>query len=316
MSIPGYRALKRLGEGAFGEVYLCEVEGTSQKVAVKILRLPDDGNLRRFYREVEILHREISNPYVVNLLNFNLDAAPPYLVMEYCEGGSLRSWVGSRRPWQQVVRVLAHAAMGLCGIHQKGGFHRDIKPDNILLAASPSGLVAKVGDFGVARIPYTDSTLMTRSAMGTPPYMAPEVLYRSPYTAAADVYSLGITGIELLTGNRQWSALNGFEVPAELYGLLVSMIDDDPRGRPSIEEIKRVLQSLAQTTAVRIQPPARPAPVAIQSRANVNGSIGAGLLLGGAALGLWLMARRGNNSTRWDSSVERYRGSDGRFRSG
>ena len=308
-----YKMLKSLGKGAFGEVFLCEAQNPPGLVAVKILRLPDDANLRRFYREAEILHREVQNPYVVNLIDYSFDTDPPYLVMEFCGGGSLRSWVGSRPQWPRVAKVIAHAAMGLHGIHVKGGFHRDVKPDNILLV-SASGDAAKLGDFGIARVPYASSSTMTRSAMGTPAYMAPELMYGAPYTASADIYSLGITAIELLTGAFDWNALQPVTLPSELYRLLLSMIDSDPGARPSAGEVAGTLQRLLHPSILTSQSAVSSSPAA-----PVRGSKGAGWFIGGLAAlagAAWLLSKGGSDETWWDSSVQRYRDSNGRFRSG
>jgi serine/threonine-protein kinase len=98
----------------------------------------------------------------------------PYMVLEYCDGPKLRSWVG-RTSWQTAAMVLLHAASGLVGIHGTGGFHRDIKPENLLLARAPSGggYLVKVSDFGLARRPKTARPPMTRTPGGTEGYIAP-----------------------------------------------------------------------------------------------------------------------------------------------
>jgi serine/threonine protein kinase len=113
--------IKKLGQGAFGDVWLAKRD--QKLVAVKYLRLPEHDHLARLTREVRILWEQLDNRYVVDLIDHDLGASPPYFVMEYCAGGSLRQWVQQRRPSEHVIAVLSHAAYGLVGIHQRGGFH-------------------------------------------------------------------------------------------------------------------------------------------------------------------------------------------------
>ena len=78
----------------------------------------------------------MNSQFIVELLDKDLGADPPYLVFELCEHGSLRSWVDARKPWNHVAIALAHIVQGLTQIHQLGGFHRDLKPENLLLHAT------------------------------------------------------------------------------------------------------------------------------------------------------------------------------------
>src|SRR5262249_12934013 len=163
-------------------------------VAVKALARGSASDLERFTRELRMLRTQITNRHVVDVLDWDLGHDPPYLVMEFCEGGPLRAWVGKKPPWRSVAVALAHAINGLHGLHRADGFHRDIKPDNLLMGkdSATGEMVVKVADFGLARAPVTATGPMTRSAMGTPGYIAPEVLAGAPYAASADIYSLGV----------------------------------------------------------------------------------------------------------------------------
>jgi serine/threonine protein kinase len=127
------------------------------------------------------------------------------------------------------------------------GFHRDIKPHNLLVTKHDDGtLIVKVGDFGVARVPITANSPMTRSAWGTEGYIAPEILRGAEFAAAADVYSLGVTATELLTGSKNRAALQTAQMPPALRGLVTEMIDPMPLRRPGVFDVAKRLQQVLQ----------------------------------------------------------------------
>jgi serine/threonine protein kinase len=300
--------IKKLGQGAFGEVWLAQRD--QRLVAVKYLRVPDQDHLVRLAREVRILWEQINNQYIVDLIDHNLRASPPYFVMEYCAGGSLRQWVQQQPSLVHIIAALWHATQGLAGIHQRGGFHRDIKPENLLLTSRPDGTFqVKVADFGLARLPASGS-FVTRSPAGTPGYMAPEVALEHPYQASADIFSLGVVGVELLTGSRDVASLNQAKAPEQLKDLLRRMLSAAPSMRPTVEQIGRELV-LLWNAQVPIDPPLDPTP----TRATEVQKTGSGLLGGLVLAGLGLLALANGNKAKWDASVGRYRGPDGRFRS-
>lgn len=343
LQVPGYKIVRPLCAGGFGHVHLARREADGLLVAIKFLHDLNDENVRRFYREAKILHQQLGNPYVVRLFHSEFQSSPPYIVMEYCKGGSLRSWVGKNVDWLQVAAALSNAAAGLSKIHEVGGFHRDVKPDNLLIAEKDDGSkVIKVGDFGVARVPRTSTQPMTRSAWGTEGYMAPEILLGRDFTKACDVYSLGVTGLELLTGTRDPARLRArSDIPQQLRELLFRMMSPQAALRPTIDACQErfgvlgqdeIAGRLRQAKAQQVQESqARQAQEAQarqvheaqarqkearaqqirsnQAAAAAVGGIGVGglaLLLGGIALAT--MNSRDQNG--------RYRGSDGKFRSG
>jgi serine/threonine protein kinase len=118
--------------------------------------------------------------------------------------------------------ALTHALNGLHGIHAKGGFHRDIKPDDLLVGidAQTGQKVIKLGDFGLARVPSHSSGPITHTKHGTFGYIAPEILRGSPFMPSADVFSLGVVGLELLTGGRNPPDLAIAKAPSRLRTLL------------------------------------------------------------------------------------------------
>ncbi len=311
LNIPGYRLHESLGQGGFGAVYRAEDLSTGAVVAVKVLHLPTEENVQRLYREAMHLHKLLDNPYVVDLIHFDMDNSPPFLVMEYCPMGSLRNWVSQIHHWRDVSKVLYCATGGLAGIHDQGGFHRDIKPDNILVKPVDGVAMAKVGDFGLARAPSSTSE-MTNDARGTHAYMAPEVIKTGKFDKPADIYALGITGIELLTGKRRLSNLAVVkDVPMDLRLLLTSMVNEDPKRRPDVDGV-------GERLAVLLEPPKAVQPVVVpaqQVRAQVQRKQEANNLgwlgLGVAALGLILV---GTMNDQDDNG--RYRKKNGRFASG
>ncbi len=303
-SNPRYRIERLLGSGGFGEVYLAEDCFMGSSVAIKILRDRSFDAGDRFRRELRILRSQLNNRHVATVLDADLEALPPYIVLEYCARGSLRQWVDQRRPWRDVAVALAHAMFGLRDVHALGGFHRDLKPDNLLLAEDDAAgeLIVKVADFGLARVPSTSSDLMTNDARGTFGYTAPEVLLGHPFTAASDVYALGITAVELITGARDPAvALPG--IPESFAKLIRAMTVPTASQRPTLDELARKFNALLQPTV----------PPATASHDKPSAASGGGWLvllgLGAAALAAWT---RGNEKD-WDASVGRYRGLDGRF---
>lgn len=314
--IIGYRFIKSLGRGAFGEVWLAERESDDAPVAVKFLHDITEGALSRFRREVRLLSEHLDNRFVVDIKGHDLSASPPYFVMEFCEGGSLRQYVGRQWAWQEAARVLSCAVQGLAGLHRAVGYHRDVKPDNLLLAKDGRGKwLVKVSDFGLGRTPDPLSSTMTNSPGGTFGYMAPEIVSGGEYICAADIYSLGVTIIELLTGRRGNRISPSAEVPAALALLLNDMTDADQRRRPTVEVIGARLYAVLKPEGQPAAPQAAPtATRASAAAAQQPAKIGAGWLVGGAVALLALLAA--GDDKKWDARVGRYRGDDGRFKPG
>lgn len=238
-----FKWVKRLGQGSFGEVWLAE--SGDRLVAVKRLLHAVPEHLERFAREARILWQQKGNDHVVKLIDHDLNATPPFLVMEYCEEGSLRKWVELKRGWRYAAGALWHVVAGLKDIHADGGFHRDIKPENLLVTRRDGRFWIKVGDFGVARTPAT-STNMTVSAQGTRGYMAPEIVEGCDFHAGADVFSLGVVGIELVTGVRAVASLEKADAPDAFKALLRRMVSANPADRPTLAQIDAELRALMQ----------------------------------------------------------------------
>ena len=272
---------------------------TARVVAVKRPLDPTPGHVEKFLREARNLRRLIGEPHVIQVLDVSADASDPHFIMEFAQG-SLDAWVNNRRPWDHVAWALECASEGLRSVHSLGGFHRDVKPANLLLVHDlANNETVKVGDLGLARVPSASSGPLTQTAWGTPGYVAPEILAGRSFSQAADVYSLAMTALQLLAGSFDPDALDALALPSDLRALIRRMAALDPAGRPRVDE---VTSALAQ-----IRNPAPP-PV-VQPSGNTAGV--AGLL--GVLLGIGVVAAATANTR---DANGRYRGSDGRFRGG
>ena len=261
-----YRLDRSLGNGGMGEVF----EGTDltlhRSVAVKLMSpslVQDEPARARFLREARAL-AQVNSPNVVAVYDAGEDAERPYLVMEFVEGTTLeRELVGSGRVEPaRAVAVATDIASGLAAAHERGIVHRDVKPSNVFLTPTD---VAKIGDFGIARLERPDATLtLTGQTFGSPPYMAPEQATGGKVDARADLYSLGCVLFQMLVGRRPFSGDDAVSlvyqhvhstpprvdslvptVPVELGALVAGLMAKDPGDRPaSAEEVQRALGSV------------------------------------------------------------------------
>lgn len=203
-AIGRYQVSRLLGEGAMGRVYLATDPELGRQVAIKVLRLDAAGNARdayiaRFRNEARAAAR-LQHPNVVTLHDTGVDSVlGPYLVYEYVAGQTLRARINDGKLDPRAVVALARGVgAALDAMHAAGIIHRDVKPDNILIA--PDGAV-KVTDFGIARV---SDVQLTRDGqfLGTPAYASPEAITRGVYTARGDQFSLAAVLYESLCGIR------------------------------------------------------------------------------------------------------------------
>lgn len=207
ISIPGYRIEAELGRGAMGLVYRAIRERDHTCVAIKtITPAPSAGRkqIERFLREAAILSK-LHHENIVAYHDVGEAVDCLFLAMEFVEGSDLGAWLKERgrEDMQTAVRIMCHVLKGLAHAHQNGFVHRDIKPSNILIGQTGAKKIAKLADFGLARI-YESSHLsgltMQGEVGGTPAYMAPEqVTHYREAKPAADQYSAAATLYKMLT---------------------------------------------------------------------------------------------------------------------
>ncbi|GAB3259444.1 hypothetical protein GCM10027425_21820 [Alteromonas gracilis] len=245
-----YRLLTRLGEGGMGVVHLGQGPD-GRRVAVKVLRqhvIGDREARERLAREVSSLSR-VTSPRVAEILDADPHAPTPYVVTRYVPGLSLHEHVREEGVLTGVD--LLHGALCLAealqAVHGVGVLHRDVKPSNVLMEGRSPVLI----DFGLARLSEDPRLTQTGFLLGTPGYLAPEVLYGDEATAAADVHAWAATVVFAATGRPPYGKgptmavldrvrLGHFDldgVPEPLAGLLRECLSPEPLDRPTLHEI-------------------------------------------------------------------------------
>jgi serine/threonine-protein kinase len=229
--------IRSLGKGGMGEVSLMEDSKLDRKVAIKMMR-PD---VRRSSREaIEMRHRfvreaktagKLAHPNIVTIYDsFEGEDGVAYIVMEYVEGRTLTSFANAEAlSVPQIKHVIISALEGLQYAHENGVFHRDIKPDNIMISQKTG--VVKVMDFGIARVVESEMTA-TGSVLGTPSYMSPEQMSGEKVDGRSDVFSLGVVLFELLTGTRPFTG--------SLSEIMMAVLQNNPPPPSTVDPARKV----------------------------------------------------------------------------
>jgi serine/threonine protein kinase len=202
-ALPAYDIGEELGQGGMGVVVSGQHRQLDRRVAIKQLPVAfaDDPALRRRFTEEARLLASLDHPHVVPVYDFVERDGVCLLVMELLPGGTLRSRVAAAGGFSapHAVAVCLACTSGLAAAHRRGVLHRDVKPENMLFAASG---VLKVADFGIAKVLGGPGTVITRRGelIGTPAYIAPEQVRGTPLSPATDVYAVATMLYELLAG--------------------------------------------------------------------------------------------------------------------
>lgn len=263
-TVEGYTDLAEIGRGGFATVYRAVEIGSGHAVALKVITaslLARDGQ-DRFEQEVRAMRRLSGHPNVVTIYGAGVtpDDAP-YLVMEYATGGSAAGVLERSGPLapEEVASIGAQMAAALAAAHEAALTHRDVKPENILLDDRGTALLS---DFGIASIAGASLRTATGLFLGSLLHSAPECLAGERANAASDVYSLGSTMYELLTGTAAFASLAEESlaaiivqgptadvpdlaaqgVPDTLAMIVHAAMDKDPARRPTAARLGRALE--------------------------------------------------------------------------
>jgi serine/threonine-protein kinase PknK len=249
----GFDGVEEIGRGGFGVVYRCTQPQLDRLVAVKVLTSDLDAeNLERFMREQRAMGRLSGHPHIVTVLQVGkTPSGRPFIVMPYHGKGSLWGRVGGRAPldWSQTLSIGVKIAGALEAAHRAGILHRDVKPGNVLLTDYGE---PQLTDFGLARIAGGFET-QAGVVIGSPAFIAPELLEGATPTTGSDVYSLGATLFCALTGHppkgRSISeTLHERGVPDDVVGVIERAMIRDPAERPTSaagygEELREIQRS-------------------------------------------------------------------------
>ena len=210
-----YPVLRKLGEGATSEVYLCNDPFNARDVAVKValnraLQDPERGRLYKklFLTEASLAGR-LQHPHICEIYDAVAEEELHYIVMEYVPGGTLEKLCRADALLEvdRIVEIAFKCTRALEYAHGCGITHRDIKPANILRAGDTD---VKITDFGAALVASADATQIT--AVGSPAYMSPEQIREQPLDHRTDIYSMGVVMYHLLTGRLPFQASSGFSL--------------------------------------------------------------------------------------------------------
>jgi len=209
-----YEITEEIGSGGMATVFRAYQPSMDRHVAIKVIHasiLHDSGLRERFQREARLIAR-LEHPHLLPVYDFDGDHDPPYIVMRYLEGGTLKEiQQRGQVPRDELLYILRQLAGALDYAHRQGVVHRDLKPSNVMIDREGNAFLT---DFGIARAAGRDRDLTgTGFMVGTPGYMAPEQA-RGDGVAdkAADIYSLGVIAFEALSGSPPYEHENGFEV--------------------------------------------------------------------------------------------------------
>lgn len=276
-----YEIREHIATGGMASVFKTWDHRVERIVAIKVLRSLDKNDLRaveRFRREARAA-AALAHPNAVTIYDFLEEMGQYFLVMEYIHGPTLKQLIGQRRQLQarETVEIAAQVCAVLQIAHTRGFIHRDIKPQNIMLAwtgaaggsISDGGVLVKLTDFGIVRVAEEAGLTNSGIVLGTADYLSPEQARGETLTASSDLYSLGVVMFEMLTGRppfvgptavsiamqhastnppppRQFNA----NIPPAVEQLVIRALEKEPEDRfSSAAEMQRALRNCARELA-------------------------------------------------------------------
>ena len=247
--VAGFRIVRLIGQGAGGTVYLAtDADGRQVALKVPIPELARDERFRqRFLREAQIA-AALDEPHVVPTVAFGEADGMLYLAMFFVDGHDLREILrreGALAP-ERAVDLIAQVAAALDAAHARGLVHRDVKPGNVLVAATDAGEHAYLCDFGLAKhISSVTSLTGDRNLVGTIAYISPEQIEGGTIDARADVYSLGCMLFECLTGQTP------FARDSELAAVYAHMHEEPPLASETRPEVPAAFDGVVATAMAK-----------------------------------------------------------------
>src|SRR5712671_3269995 len=252
-----YEIIGELGRGAMGVVYKAMDPVIGRTVAVKTIRLSEEGTglsrpelLTRFQTEARAAGL-LTHPNIVVVFDAGEEDGLYYITMELVEGKSLQALLdgGHAFPLPRTLRIMEQTCSALQFAHERNVIHRDIKPANLMLTADDT---VKVTDFGTAKILQFGTVQQTAHVVGTPSYMSPEQIKGKVVDGRSDIFSLGVVLYEMVTGEKPFPGQN---ITTVIYKIVneepTAPRDIDSSIHPGLNDI--IMKSLAKEPAARYQ---------------------------------------------------------------
>lgn len=268
-----------LGKGAYGRVLKAQDATTGRLVALKLLhpKLYEDASMRRRFEREATLTSRIESPHVARVLDFGVEQGRPFIVFEFIDGPDLEARLaeaGGRLPRGEAERIYLHVLEAIAAAHAQDVLHRDLKPDNVLLA--PDGR-AVITDFGLSREFDSNSLTAAGEMIGTATHMTPQQLMGEEADPSTDLYAATLIFFEMATGEDPFEArtflklrerklrglqrglrARGFPVSAALDGLVARALSSSPATRP--QDATAFLDEVRAAMALPDDEPGAPGP--------------------------------------------------------
>lgn len=242
-----YQMVKKLGNGAFAEVYLTQEKETGELFASKLIDRSQIASPKHLWNEIHILN-SLDHPSIIKLKDAYANKKFVTMVLEYAKGGELLEHIYSMQDYDEneAIRIIHDLLDAINYLHQQRVVHRDIKPENILFADEHSQFM-KLSDFGLSSVLKENSLLST--CAGTPGFMAPEVIKSNGYGFECDMWSVGVLAYFLLSGILPFNS----NVPFKLYQ---SILNAEYEFGPEFDDISEEAKDFI-TKCIRVKPKER-----------------------------------------------------------